>query len=67
MKIKVQLINSDNDDVTDLLNKKGTLIINKDEGSFKDLDFHIVDVRETQDTIRITSPYFFYAFSKNVT
>jgi len=62
----VRLINSDNPEIDDLMDRKGELTETKETATFHDVAFRIVDRTETEKSITFDSPYFFYKFTKIV-
>jgi hypothetical protein len=62
--MQVRLINTDNDEVVDLLHTEGDLTFD-DDGSaeFEDLAFVVADRERDEDILVLHSPWHFYKFA----
>lgn len=62
--MRVRLINTDNEEVVDLLHKKGDLSFD-DEGhaEFHDLCIGVVDREQKGNILTLESPWYFYKFA----
>jgi energy-converting hydrogenase A subunit M len=60
----VRLINTDNDEIVDLINKKGDLSFDDEKhAEFHDLSIGIVDRKQKGNVLTLHSPWYFYKFA----